>query len=298
MVICLNHGLHDTLGVFRVGVYRSLGGTLFTPLATYEAGEEPLYSTWGYFDADTLLDLIVGNHESLNFYLFTGKRPGADSLFLERSFPVPDSALPDGVAEIQYVISADFNGDAKADLAFNNHVFGHKGTWFQFGNGDGTFQPGVFVQLADSIGNQPFFLTPNNLVSADFDGNGLEDVAVSTTGSDSIYYILSGIPTGVRENGGGLLPREYALFQNYPNPFNAGTQIRFDLPKAGPVSVEIYNALGQKVITLVNGHLAAGVKIVSWDGRDGRGLAVPSGIYFYRLRARDFVQTKKMLLVQ
>ncbi len=298
MVICLNHGLHDTLDVFRVGVYRSLGGTAFTPLTAYEAGEEPRYSTWGYFDADTLIDLIVGNHESLNFYLFTGKKPGADSLFLEESIPVPDSATDSAGAEIQYLVSADFNNDGKTDLAFNNHVPGHKGTWFQFGNGDGTFQPGVFVQIPDSIGNQPFFLTPNNLASADFDGNGMEDVAVATTSSDSIYYILSGISTNVRDIRPGQVPREYSLFQNYPNPFNANTQIRFALPKAGHATLEIYNLLGQKAITLVDGYLTAGVKIVSWDGRDNRGAAVPSGIYFYRLRSQDFVQTKKMLLVK
>ncbi len=298
MAMCLNHGLHDTLDVFRVGVYRSLGSTAFTPLAAYEAGEEPRYSTWGYFDADTLLDLIVGNHEGLNFYFFAGKKPGADSLFLERSFPVPDSATDPEGAEIQYVITGDFNDDGMADLAFNNHVAGHKGTWFQYGNGDGTFQPGVFVQLQDVVGSDTLRLTPNNLVSADFDGNGMADVAVSTTSSDSIYYILSGIPTHVRDIRSGTVPREFSLFQNYPNPFNAGTQIRFDLPEAGPVSLEIYNVLGQKTVTLFDGHLGAGNKIVHWDGRDDRGAAVPSGIYFYRLRAQDFVQTKKMLLVK
>lgn len=298
MVFCLTHGLPDGDSVFRVGVYRSLGGSAFTPLVTYETGEEPRYAAWGYFDGDTLIDLIVGNHENLNFYLFAGKRAGADSLFLEKSIPVPDSATDSAGAEIQYLVSADFNNDGKADLSFNNHVPGHKGTWFQFGNGDGTFQPGVFVPIPDSIGNQPFFLTPNNLASADFDGNGMEDVAVATTSSDSIYYILSGISTNVQDIWPGQVPREYSLSQNYPNPFNANTQIRFALPKAGHATLEIYNTLGQKAITLVDGYLAAGVKIVSWDGRDNRGAAVPSGIYFYRLHSQDFVQTKKMLLIK
>lgn len=188
MVICLNHYLSDT-----VGVYRSLGGPVFSPLAAYETGAEPRYSSWGYFDGDTLVDLMVGNHESLNFYLFLGKRPGADSLFLDRSIPVPDSAIDPEGAEIQYLVTNDFNGDGKADLAFNNHVPGHKGTWFQFGNGDGSFQAGVFVEIPDSVGGGPFFLTPNNLAAADFDGNGKADVVVSATGSDSIYYILSEI---------------------------------------------------------------------------------------------------------
>jgi hypothetical protein len=193
VVICLNNSLSDTFDVFRVGIYRSLGGSNFTPLATYETGEEPRYSTWGYFDGDTLLDLMVGNHEGLNMFLYLGKKAGAESLFLEKSIPVPDSAEAEEGAELQYMIADDFNGDGKTDLAFNNHVFGHKGTWVQFGNGDGSFQAGIFVKIPDSVNGRPFFLTPNNLVSADFDGNGKADLVVSTSGSDSIYYLLSEI---------------------------------------------------------------------------------------------------------
>ncbi|MGE5693379.1 MAG: T9SS type A sorting domain-containing protein [Candidatus Zixiibacteriota bacterium] len=293
MVIGLNHNLSDT-----VGVYRSTGGSSFAPLAVYEAGSEPLYSAWGYFNGDTLLDWMVGNHEGLNMYLFTSQKAGAESLLLERSIPVPDSAAAGEVAQLHYMASADLNGDGRTDLALNNHVPGHKGTWFLPGNGDGTFQNGIFVPIPDSSGGNTFFLTPGNLVAADFNGDGQSDVVAGTTLSDSIYYILSDIPTGVREVHTGTIPKEFALAQNYPNPFNAATVIGFFLPKAGPVTLEIYNLLGQKMGALIDEPLAAGFKRISWSGRDSRGNVVPSGVYFYRLRTGDFVETKKMLLVK
>ena len=293
MVIGLNHSLSDT-----VGVYRSLGGSSFAPLTVYEAGSEPRYSAWGYFNGDTLLDWMVGNHESLNMYLFLGQKAGAESLFLERSIPVPDSATAGQAAELHYMVSADLNGDGKTDLAFNNHVPRHKGTWFLTGNGDGTFQDGIFVPIPDSIGDSTPFLTPSNLASADFDGNGQSDVVAGTTLSDSIYYILSDIPTGVSEVQNGSIPKRYALSQNYPNPFNASTAISFALLKAAPTTLEIYNVLGQRVVTLIDEYLSAGFKITAWDGRDHRGASVPSGVYFYQLRSGDFTQTRKMMLIK
>jgi len=102
----------------------------------------------------------------------------------------------------------------------------------------------------------------------------------------------------VRDVRRGVIPGQYALSQNYPNPFNANTLISFALPKAGKVTLEVFNVLGQKVNTLVNEYMTAGYKIVNWDGRDAQGNNVASGIYFYRLLAEDFKQTKKMLLIE
>ncbi len=124
---------------------------------------------------------------------------------------------------------------------------------------------------------------------------------VPTGARVNINYVIGLITvqgTDVREINPGAIPRQYALSQNYPNPFNANTQITFALPKAGNTRLDIFNVLGQKVSTLVNEYMSAGSKIVNWDGRDDRGVDVPSGIYFYRLSSLDFLQTKKMLLVK
>jgi C1A family cysteine protease len=94
------------------------------------------------------------------------------------------------------------------------------------------------------------------------------------------------------------LPLRYALSQNYPNPFNAETQIRFSLPEKGPVTLEIFNILGQKVLTLAQGSYQAGLHQMAWDGSDGHGAPLASGIYFCRLRAGQFSETRRMVLLR
>ena len=96
----------------------------------------------------------------------------------------------------------------------------------------------------------------------------------------------------------GRLPEIFTLAQNYPNPFNAGTNISFSLPSAGYVQLSIYDLLGRKVTILIDSFLPAGSHLVTWNGRSGNGESMATGIYFYRLAAEGFDETKKMLLVK
>ncbi len=88
-------------------------------------------------------------------------------------------------------------------------------------------------------------------------------------------------------------PSVFTLSQNYPNPFNPRTEISFGLPKDSYVTLTVFNALGQKVATLVNEKRQAGNYRVTWDGT-----GFPTGIYFYRLESQGFSETKKMLLMK
>ena len=88
------------------------------------------------------------------------------------------------------------------------------------------------------------------------------------------------------------------LAPNAPNPFNASTLIPYRLDAAGPVRLEIYNLLGQRVRALVDEAQAAGAYRVQWDARDGRGAAVAAGVYFIRLRYPGGVQTRRMLYLE
>ena len=90
----------------------------------------------------------------------------------------------------------------------------------------------------------------------------------------------------------------HSLSQNYPNPFNPNTHIDFNLAGACQVKLEVYNILGNKVKTLVNGKLGAGHKSITWDGKDEQGKELASGIYFYRLKADEFTLTNRMLLLK
>jgi hypothetical protein len=108
----------------------------------------------------------------------------------------------------------------------------------------------------------------------------------------------------VHETGAGddvvAIPREFFLAENYPNPFNPSTVISYGLPRDSQVRLEIFNILGQRVRILTGGMQRAGYRQVVWDGSDGAGQAVSSGVYFYRLTTADgsFSQSRKMLLVK
>ena len=98
--------------------------------------------------------------------------------------------------------------------------------------------------------------------------------------------------------GGAQLPTEYALRGNYPNPFNAKTVISFALPQESRVTLDIYNILGQKVRTLVDGTMPAGTYNQEWDGTDHNGMGVASGVYLYKLKADKFSRVDRMTLLK
>ena len=94
------------------------------------------------------------------------------------------------------------------------------------------------------------------------------------------------------------LPTKYALKGNYPNPFNPTTTISFDLLEASNVSLEVYDMMGRRVATLVNGELSAGSYEKVWNARNQAGAPVPSGVYIYRIRAGSFQAVKQMVLMK
>ena len=115
-----------------------------------------------------------------------------------------------------------------------------------------------------------------------------------------IEFLLPGeIPTAVEESAASQpLPEAPVLLENYPNPFNPITRIRFVLPQAGPAKLDIYNAAGQWICTLVEGDVASGYHEVMWDARNASGFNVASGTYFAVLKARDLRKTRPMTLVR
>lgn len=98
--------------------------------------------------------------------------------------------------------------------------------------------------------------------------------------------------------GGNGVPSRFALEQNFPNPFNPETRISYQLPRQENTVLKIFNVNGQELRTLVNETQRAGSYSVMWDGKNARGLAVASGIYFYRLSAGTFAETRKMVLTR
>ncbi len=104
-------------------------------------------------------------------------------------------------------------------------------------------------------------------------------------------------PIGVKPVSNEV-PTVYSLSQNYPNPFNPTTKISFSLPKQQDVTIKIYDIMGREVLTLVNKTMKPGKYDAIWSAINQDGKSVASGVYFYRIVAGDFVESKKMILVR
>ncbi|MBT4613063.1 MAG: T9SS type A sorting domain-containing protein [Gemmatimonadetes bacterium] len=171
---------------------------------------------------------------------------------------------------------------------------------------------GDVVMTYDLPGRDSWFA-----INLDPDGNS---VWATDAESDQVvrFHIGSGVVQGSFTAGGGntvfgvclkgeitaavqsatALPSVYGIAQNAPNPFNPETQISYQLPEAGDVTLSIFNLLGQQIHTLVSDHRSAGVHTVTWSGRDASGQAVSSGVYFYRFESTGLTETRRMLLLK
>jgi len=138
----------------------------------------------------------------------------------------------------------------------------------------------------------------------DFDAIG-EDKSMARLPDGSGDWLLTDHPSPGQLNSQAMTvaesekkPTEFALLQNYPNPFNPQTTIRFALPTAEHVRLEIYDLLGRHVKTLQDGALTAGWHQVSWDATNDANRAVSAGVYFYSINAENFKAVKKLLLIK
>ena len=119
--------------------------------------------------------------------------------------------------------------------------------------------------------------------------------AVDSAGNEGEYSneVQATIPIGIKIERFLKYPKSFFLMQNYPDPFNQVTEIGYTLPKGTSVKLEVYNLLGQKVATLVDGRQTAGKKAITWNAG-----SLSSGVYIYRLCAGAYTQTKKMVLLK
>jgi hypothetical protein len=120
------------------------------------------------------------------------------------------------------------------------------------------------------------------------EGVYIDDVRVGGVPNDVVVSTDPHVPPAVKTT----------LYQNHPNPFNPGTTIRFVLENTATARIDVFDVRGVRVRTLVNGEVPAGPHRTVWDGRNEVGEIVATGVYFYRLVAGDFVQTKKMILLR
>jgi len=133
----------------------------------------------------------------------------------------------------------------------------------------------------------------------------MRDIQFTTPDSGWAVGGLSGEARILQTTNGGIVresywvspgsgvPGQFILAQNYPNPFNAGTDFRLQITDYGLVSLTIFDLLGHEVATIVNEKLPSGTYTRQWDAA-----GLPSGVYFYRLKAGGFGETKKLILLK
>ncbi|MFH2037429.1 MAG: T9SS type A sorting domain-containing protein [Candidatus Zixiibacteriota bacterium] len=127
-------------------------------------------------------------------------------------------------------------------------------------------------------------------------GDNPSPLLFGTTGNLARIYLLD--PTTDVDQGIAINPERFELAQNHPNPFNPTTRIEYSLPRRSNVVISVFNILGQKVSTLVDENQSSGNHAVIWNGTDGNGEPIASGIYFYRMVAGEFTQSRKMMLIK
>jgi len=127
-------------------------------------------------------------------------------------------------------------------------------------------------------------------------GFGLVEIQGTQWRTELVYAKIDGIEYGtpvgnIKEESS--LPKEFVLTQNYPNPFNPTTIIKYDIPGFSFITLKVYDVLGKEIATLVNDEKPAGSYEVEFSA-----IGLPSGIYFYKLQAGNFIETKKMVLMK
>jgi N-acetyl-anhydromuramyl-L-alanine amidase AmpD/methionine-rich copper-binding protein CopC len=163
--------------------------------------------------------------------------------------------------------------------------------WFYYTGGYATVPAGIIDWTGWKLVTVPVSAVPS--------GNRrfMSFVLVQKAGaamSGAIYIDALSVGTGVTEvtrSMASAVPASFVLEQNYPNPFNPSTRIQFSLPSAQSARLTVYDVLGREVAQLVNDALQAGTYTIEWNAKD-----IPSGVYFYTLKAGNFSQTKKLLL--
>ena len=177
---------------------------------------------------------------------------------------------------------------------------------FSDGNGDGFWSANEFIVIVEMIGGQVRFSWRVTMKDTTTVTPGeppeVGDIFFIRTSkpfrSGDVFrfpVVITAVDSRLDEE---FLPFTFTLSQNYPNPFNPETTIQYSVAVPSRVVIKIYNLLGREVKTLVDEVQEAGRHKTRWHGKDNSGRKVASGLYFYQMKSREFVQTRKLVLVR
>lgn len=175
------------------------------------------------------------------------------------------------------------NIGGRCDLEFSIEVVAEDTSWLHVEPSSGEVAQGQTREIT-------VIYSPNIPDVPEADLDALLKIHHNAADSPYLLFVDLYLSTEIRQVG---IPTEFVLHQNFPNPFNPVTTIYFDLPAREHVQLEIFNVIGQKVVTLVNEPMAPGYHVARFDAT-----RLPSGLYFYRIQAGDYAALKKMMLIK
>jgi len=166
--------------------------------------------------------------------------------------------------------------------------------------GDTTIIGSGAIAIGNTVSTYTQFSLDINYISEESPNWGnititIIDTSESTSGHIGSTMLIDDLDiiVGVEDSEDNIIVEEFTLEQNYPNPFNPITKIKYQIPELSFVSIKVYDVLGNEITTLVNEERPAGTYELTWNATN-----LPSGVYFYRLQAGFFVETKKMVLLR
>ena len=134
--------------------------------------------------------------------------------------------------------------------------------------------------------------------SLEFDTEYFYRVSYYANGQSDYSEVLSVTLEAVNIDDWEHLPTVYALHQNYPNPFNPVTNLSYDLPEEAMVNITIFDMMGRMVTNLVNENQSAGYKTLQWNANNNSGQPISAGLYIYSIKAGNFSQNRRMILLK
>jgi hypothetical protein len=177
------------------------------------------------------------------------------------------------------------SGGASADLVQGYEITPYS-NWLIVSPTSGTINAGQSANLSITVDFTGANIVPDTTYEA------VITITSNAQGAPQIPVSAHVGPVGIDDQTDGL-PKAFSLSQNYPNPFNPTTEIEFALPKTSDVKLEVFNLLGQRVATLVDGSVEAGYHSVTWNASQQA-----SGVYYYKIRAGNFTKVQSMTLVK
>ncbi len=243
-------------------------------------------SSWmiatGDINGDGFADAVSANSNTNEVAIVRGTGSGG-------LMPVTTFSL--GAPFVIAVDLGDLDGDGDLDLIASSYGSGFEsGVWTLYENdGSGNFINPQYFDASEAASCAVFHDRDND---GDLDITGIDEV-------DDLLFVFEN--PGISVSVDHPLPsptRGFALHQNYPNPFNPSTTIAFEIPELAFVKIEIVDINGRLVKQMVNETYAAGLHQLIWNGDDSQNNPVAAGVYFYKLTTKNYIETRKLLLIK